>query len=75
MVKLFDNLGTNGINSLLIRPLSKEDITIITQAFSSIGWNKPNSLFKGYLKEVEAGKRLTWIAFVYDCFAGYITLK
>ena len=50
-------------------------ITIITQAFDSIGWDKPASLFEGYLKEVEANERLIWVAFTQDRFAGYITLK
>jgi len=74
MVKLFDNFGIDGKKSL-IRPFFKEDITVITEAFSSIGWNKPASLFEGYLKEAEACERLFWVAFVHDQIVGYITLK
>ena len=55
--------------------LMADDIPIIVSAFNQIGWNKPPSLFEGYLKEKEAGKRLVWVAHVQDEFAGYVTLK
>jgi GNAT superfamily N-acetyltransferase len=54
-----------------IRPLFKEDIPTITEAFRSIGWHKPACLFEGYLAE----SRLVWLAFVEDEFSGYITLQ
>lgn len=58
-----------------IRPLIKEDIVVISEAFNQIGWNKPASVFEGYLKEAEQGERLVWVAHVHDQFAGYVTLK
>jgi GNAT superfamily N-acetyltransferase len=54
-----------------IRPLFKEDIPTITEAFRSIGWHKPACLFEGYLSE----PRLVWVAFIGDRLAGYITLQ
>ena len=62
-------------NQIQIRPLIREDIAVISEAFNQIGWNKPASLFAGYLKEQETGERLIWVAHVKDEFAGYITLK
>lgn len=61
-------------NQIQIRPLKREDIAAISEAFKQIGWNKPASLFEGYLKEQEAGERLVWVAYVKDEFAGYVTL-
>lgn len=55
--------------------LSSDHIPLISEAFNQIGWNKPASIFEGYLKEQESGERLVWVAHVYDQFAGYITLK
>ncbi len=46
------------INQIQICPLIGEDIATISGAFNAIGWNKPLSLFEGYLKEQEAGERL-----------------
>jgi GNAT superfamily N-acetyltransferase len=75
MLKSLDQLVIDRPKDVLIRPLLKEDINIITEAFSSVGWNKPVLLFENYLNEAEAGERLIWVAFVHDRFAGYITLK
>lgn len=62
-------------NQIEIKPFLNQDIEGIVSAFSQIGWNKPVSLFKVYLMEVERGERLVWVAHVRDQFAGYITLK
>ena len=62
-------------NQIQIRPLIREDIIAISEAFKQIGWNKPASLFEGYLKEQEAGERLVWVAHFKGEFAGYVTLK
>lgn len=61
-------------NQIQIRPLKREDIAAISEAFKQIGWNKPASLFARYLKEQEAAERLVWVAYVKDEFAGYVTL-
>lgn len=58
-----------------IRLLSLKDIPQIVKAFSAIGWDKPASLFEGYFEEFQLGERLSWIAFVDNHFAGYVTLK
>jgi ribosomal protein S18 acetylase RimI-like enzyme len=60
---------------LNIRILEQSDIPTIVAAFTSIGWNKPASLYEGYLREQEAGMRCVWIALQEKEFAGYVTLK
>ena len=62
-------------NQTQIRPLIREDAAAISEAFNEIGWNKPASLFEEYLKEVEQGARLVWVAHVHEQFTGYITLN
>lgn len=62
-------------DQIQIRTLIREDIVAISDAFNQIGWNKPLSLFAGYLKEQEAGEQLVWVTHVQDEFAGYVTLK
>lgn len=75
MLKSLDDLCENRTNDVLIRPLIREDIAAISGAFNQIGWNKPESLFAGYLKEQELCERVVWVAHVHDEFAGYVTLK
>ena len=75
MLKSLDDLFENRTKDVFIRPLIREDIVAISKAFNQIGWNKPASLFEGYLKEQEAGERIVWMAHVHEQFAGYITLK
>ena len=58
-----------------IHPLIRANIAAISEAFNQIGWNKPVSLFEGYLKEQEAGEQLVWVAHCKREFAGYVTLK
>lgn len=60
---------------LAIRLLSIADIPIIVNSFQEANWPKPTSLFEEYLKEQESNKRLVWVAYFKDEFAGYITLK
>ena len=62
-------------NQIQIRPLIREDIAAISEAFNEIGWNKPATLFERYLKEQEAGERVVWVAHIQDKFSGYVTLK
>ncbi len=61
--------------SISIDRFMADDIPTTALAFNKIGWNKPESLFAGYLKEQEAGERLVWVAHVKGEFAGYVTLK
>ena len=51
-------------NFIEIRALDRADIPFITEAFNSVGWSKPASLFEGYLREAEACERLVWVAFI-----------
>ena len=62
-------------NQIQIRPLIREDIAAISEAFNEIEWNKPPSLFEEYLMEQELGDRLVWVAHFKGEFAGYVTLK
>jgi GNAT superfamily N-acetyltransferase len=55
--------------------LSSDHIPSISEAFNQIGWNKPPSLFEGYLKAQEAGERIVWVAHFKGEFAGYVTLN
>ena len=75
MLKSLDDLCKNRTKDVLIRSLIRGDIVAIPEAFNAIGWNKPASLFEGYLKEQEAGERLVWVAHFKGEFAGYVTLK
>jgi GNAT superfamily N-acetyltransferase len=65
----------NKLPCISIDKFIRDDIPIIVSAFNQIGWNKPASLFEGYLKEQELGARIVWVAHVQDEFAGYVTLK
>jgi NTP pyrophosphatase (non-canonical NTP hydrolase)/GNAT superfamily N-acetyltransferase len=58
-----------------IGSLAANHIPLISQAFNTIGWNKPPSLFEEYLMEQELGDRLVWVAHFKGEFAGYVTLK
>ncbi len=60
---------------LKIRLLQSEDITIIADAFTAIGWNKPASQYERYLAEQEAGDRVVLVALINDDFAGYVTIE
>jgi GNAT superfamily N-acetyltransferase len=61
--------------TLKIRTLSAADILMIVEAFNTLGWNKPTSLFEKYLTEATLGERCIWTAYLKDQFPGYITLK
>jgi GNAT superfamily N-acetyltransferase len=62
-------------NKIQLLSLREQDIPTIVSAFGQIGWNKPASIFEGYLKEIALGERLVWAVFLHDQFAGYVTLK
>lgn len=61
-------------NNCQIRLLAPPDIEIIAAAFAQIGWNKPATLYRGYLAEQDEGKRVALVATVDDHFAGYVTI-
>lgn len=60
--------------SLSIRLLQSNDIQPIATAFQALGWNKPASLYKGYLSQQVADERVVFLAFADDEFAGYVTV-
>ena len=63
------------MNEPKIRLLEDKDVGLISEAFAQIGWDKPVSLFEGYLSEQKAGHRLVLVAYVGDEFVGYLTIK
>ena len=59
---------------MTIRLLKKTDIAVIVNGFKESGWQiKPASVFEQYLDEQEQDKRICWVAFVDEKFAGYVT--
>ncbi|TCC10305.1 GNAT family N-acetyltransferase [Kribbella soli] len=62
-------------DALEIRPLRVEDPPVLAAAFDAIGWNKPESQYRRYLGEQEAGTRDVLIATVDGEFAGYVTVR
>jgi len=62
-------------DALEIRPLRVEDPPVIAAAFDEIGWNKPESQYRRYLDDQEAGTRDVLVATVDGAFAGYVTVR
>ena len=75
MIKPLEDISLKQPDKLSIRSLEKRDIEKIVQAFQSMGWNKPSTVFEHYLNEAHAQERFNWIAFLDSQFAGYVTLK
>ncbi|STX51056.1 GNAT family acetyltransferase [Legionella busanensis] len=63
-------------DQVIIHELKDEKIPDIVKAFKESNWTlKSSLLFKQYLQEQQQQKRLIWLAYYGDYFAGYITLK
>jgi GNAT superfamily N-acetyltransferase len=60
---------------LQIRPLHDNDPATIAAAFQRVGWKKTEVLYRRYLEEQTAGRRVCRVAFVDGQFAGYVTLN
>ena len=71
---------------MTIRLLEKTDIAVIVNGFKNSGWPsrrqgyggqaiKPTSVFEQYLDDQEQDKRICFVAFIGEKFAGYVTLK
>jgi len=75
MVKSLKDISLKQPDKLWIRPLEQRDIEEIVQAFKSIGWDKPSTVFEGYLKEAYTQERFNWVAFYDSQFSGYVTLN
>jgi GNAT superfamily N-acetyltransferase len=61
--------------SIHIRLLEEGDAPSIARAFQSMGWNKPESQYRGYFREQVAGTRMCFVASMNGQFAGYVTLN
>lgn len=63
---------------LTIRLLDERDIAEIADAFAALGWNKPASQYRDYLRDQNAGRRVVFVAFLprndSGVFAGYVTV-
>jgi GNAT superfamily N-acetyltransferase len=57
-----------------IRLFDRLDIPEITEAFKTLGWNKPESQYERYLMEQTLRIRDMYIARVKGQFAGYLTI-
>jgi len=76
MVNHFDNKKSKTINpAISIRPFGDKDITLILTHFKKHHWEKLKSTFDNYLQEQNTNKRLVWLAFYNNEFAGYVTIK
>jgi GNAT superfamily N-acetyltransferase len=58
----------------IIRPLDRNDIPEIAEAFLQLGWNKPASQYERYWGQQELGVRDVFVAFIEGQFAGYLTI-
>jgi len=67
-------VGIGKSAELVIRDLSADDPNALSEAFSSIGWDKPASLFETYLDQTQQGQRLALVAELPAGLAGYGTV-
>ena len=67
--------GKNSLKTLHSRKLDISDIPMITLVFSKANWPKSTLIFENYYQEQLCGKRLIWLAYLNNEFAGYVTLK
>jgi len=58
-----------------IRPLIDDDPPVISAAFATIGWGKPEAQYRRYLGEQATGRRTCMVATVDAQFAGYVTVN
>ncbi len=72
---LCKNLNSEQNHHITTKALELSDVPIIVDAFAKANWPKPTSIFETYFKEHQKGKRLAWLAYLDNQFAGYITLK
>ena len=62
-------------DGLHLRSLKDSDPYVMAAALSSIGWDKPATLFQRYLAEQAAGTRSCWVANLNEALAGYVTVN
>ena len=61
--------------TIQVRTLNEDDPRIMSAAFQSIGWNKPEAQYHRYLEAQNAGSRLCLVAIFDGEFAGYVTVN
>ncbi len=63
------------VKDIYIRELREIDIDTLVDVFARHRWNKSKSVFAKYLQEQRTGTRQTWVAFLMNDLAGYVTLN
>jgi ribosomal protein S18 acetylase RimI-like enzyme len=61
-------------NKIVVREMVESDCTVIADAFTAQGWNKPVSQYIHYWQDTIENKRIVLIAALDDEFAGYVTI-
>jgi GNAT superfamily N-acetyltransferase len=62
-------------DTIRIRLLEESDPPSIAAAFRNMGWNKPETQYRCYLREQVAGSRTCFVAYSDLQFAGYVTVN
>jgi GNAT superfamily N-acetyltransferase len=68
-------VDVNMAEPIQIRSLNEQDPPVIEAAFTRMGWTKPASKYRRYLKEEAAGSRTCLVATWNGQFAGYVTVN
>jgi ribosomal protein S18 acetylase RimI-like enzyme len=69
-----DSPSRGSVPGFTIRNLRTGDAEVISAAFSTIGWNKPQSQYEKYLHRQESGDIVVFVAEVDSAFAGYLVV-
>src|SRR5579862_4988001 len=67
-------MGASEVLSVVIRPLREADAVVISAAFEEIGWNKQVAQYERYYREQQEQARSVLVAWMEECFAGYLTI-
>jgi GNAT superfamily N-acetyltransferase len=68
-------LHMENADTVQIRLLEESDPPSIAAAFTDMGWNKPETQYRRYLREQVAGTRTCFIGIIDGQFAGYVTVN
>ena len=68
-------LRMENLETVQIRLLEESDPPTIAAAFTSMGWNKPESQYRRYLSEQLEGIRTCFVSIIGGKFAGYVTVN
>ena len=61
--------------SVSIRRLREDDASVISTAFSRLGWSKPITQYQAYYRQQEEGSATVLVAEVDGQFAGYLKIE